>query len=50
VARLNSDWAADINAFDDIFTEAMVIADTLYDGLVAQFPERFEPALTGPVA
>lgn len=50
VARLNSDWAADIKAFDDIFTEAMVIADTLYDGLVAQFPERFEPALTGPVA
>lgn len=41
VARLTSDWAADVKAFDDIFTEAMVIADTLYDGLVAQFPERF---------
>jgi hypothetical protein len=51
VARLKSDWAADVKAWDDIFTEAMVIADTLYDGLVAQFPQRFEqPALTGAVA
>src|SRR3989304_4478912 len=25
VARLQSDWAADVKAFDDIFTEAMVI-------------------------
>jgi hypothetical protein len=41
VARLNADWAADIRAFDDIFTEILVVADTLYDGLVAQFPERF---------
>jgi hypothetical protein len=42
VARLNKDWAADVKAFDDIYTEAMVIADTLYDGLVAQFPDKFE--------
>jgi hypothetical protein len=41
VARLNADWAADVQAFDDIFTEILVVADTLYDGLVAQFPERF---------
>jgi hypothetical protein len=41
VARLTQDWAADVKAFDDIHTEAMVIADTLYDGLVAQFPDRF---------
>jgi hypothetical protein len=41
VARLNGDWAADVQAFDDIFTEILVVADTLYDGLVAQFPERF---------
>ena len=50
VARLQSDWAADVKAFDDIFTEAMVIADTLHDGLVAQFPERFEPASAGAAA
>ena len=38
-------------AYDDIYAEAMVIADTLYDGLVAQFPERFaQPAMAGAAA
>lgn len=41
VARITGDWAADVKAFDDIFTEIMVVADTLHDGLVAQFPDRF---------
>lgn len=41
VARIKKDWDADVKAFDDIFTEIMVVADTLYDGLVAQFPDRF---------
>jgi hypothetical protein len=41
-ARLNKDWAADVKASDDLMAEAMVIADTLYEGLVAQFPDRFE--------
>jgi hypothetical protein len=44
VARITGDWAADVAAFDDIFTEIMVVADTLYGGLVAQFPERFARA------
>ena len=44
VARITSDWVADIKAFDDIFTEIMVVADTLYDGIVAQFPGRFAAA------
>ena len=43
VARLSGDWDADVKAFDDIFTEIMVVADTLPDGLMAQFPERFAP-------
>jgi len=47
VARLTQNWAADVQAFDDIYAEAMVIADTLYDGLVAQFPDRFERAAAG---
>ena len=38
VARLTGDWAADVKAFDDIFTEIMVLADALHDGIVAQFP------------
>ena len=46
VARLTGDWAADVRAFDDIFTEIMVVADTLHDGLAAQFPERLSPAGT----
>jgi hypothetical protein len=41
VARLSGDYDADVRAFDDIFTEIMVVADTLHDGLVTQFPERF---------
>jgi hypothetical protein len=41
VARLSQDWNAAIKAFDDIFTEILVLADTLYDGLVAQFPDKF---------
>src|SRR4249919_1546031 len=36
VARLQKDWDADVKAFDDIFTEIMVLADALNDGLVAQ--------------
>ena len=41
VARITGDWAADVKAFDDIFTEIMVLADALHDGLAAQFPDRF---------
>jgi hypothetical protein len=45
VARLNKDWNAAVKSFDDIFTEIMVLADALYDGLVAQFPEKFRSAV-----
>jgi hypothetical protein len=41
VARISGDWDADVRAFDDIFTEILVVADTLHDGLAAQFPDRF---------
>jgi hypothetical protein len=44
VARLQKDWNAAVKAFDDIFTEIMVLADALYDGLVAQFPDKFRQA------
>lgn len=46
VARITGDWAADVKAFDDIFTEIMVLADALQDGIVAQFPERFAEMAT----
>lgn len=44
VARIKQDWTADVKAFDDIYAEAMVIADALYDGLAAQFPDKFDTA------
>jgi hypothetical protein len=47
VARISGDWAADVKAFDDIFTEILVVADTLHDGLVAQFPDRFGAGAAG---
>ena len=48
VARITSDWTADVKAFDDIFTEILVVADTIHDGLVAQFPDRFSAVATRP--
>jgi hypothetical protein len=47
VARLQQNWDADVKAFDDIFTEILVVADTLHDGLAAQFPDRFAPVPVG---
>lgn len=47
VARLTKDWAADVRAFDDILTEIMVLADALHDGLVAQFPDKFNGSTSG---
>ncbi|HTI28852.1 MAG TPA: glycosyltransferase [Methylomirabilota bacterium] len=41
VARIKGDWAADVTAFDDIYTEILVLADALCNGIVAQFPDRF---------
>jgi hypothetical protein len=43
-AALQHNWNAAIKAFDDIFTEIMTLADALYDGLVAQFPDKFPRA------
>jgi hypothetical protein len=41
VARLQQDWEKDVEAFDDIFTEILTVADALSDGIVKQFPERY---------
>jgi hypothetical protein len=41
VARISRDWAADVKAFDDIFTEIMVLSDAIHEGLAAQFADRF---------
>jgi hypothetical protein len=41
VARLGKNWAADVQAFDDIFVEINTVADTLTAGIIAQFPAKF---------
>jgi len=43
-ARLKKDFNAAVKVFDDILNEILVLADTLYDGLRAQFPEKFRGA------
>jgi hypothetical protein len=40
-ARLHQRWEDDIEAFDQIFTEILTVADVLYTGIVKQFPDRF---------
>jgi len=41
VARLEGNWENDIEAFDQIFTEILTVADVLAAGIVKQFPDRF---------
>jgi hypothetical protein len=41
VARLESRWEEDIDAFDEIFTEILTVADVLAAGIVKQFPDKF---------
>jgi hypothetical protein len=41
VARLQGNWEADVEAFDQIFTEILTVSDVLADGIVTQFPDRF---------
>ena len=54
VARLTGKWDDDVVAFDDIFTEIMTVSDTLADGIITQFPDRFatssNPTLTSAVS
>ncbi len=41
VARLNKRWEEDIGKFDEIFTEILVLADALAEGIIKQFPRKF---------
>lgn len=41
VARLTSNWEMDVKTYDMIHDEILMMADTLTDGIVKQFPARF---------
>lgn len=40
-ARLRGDWAADIAAYDSIHGHILGMADVLSEGIIKQFPRRF---------
>ena len=40
-ARLNKNYAEDVKKLDEYFTEGMLIADTLSEGVIKQFPNKF---------
>jgi hypothetical protein len=44
VSRLKKDWAADIKAYDQGHDHMLMFADMLTDGIVKQFPKKFEVA------
>jgi hypothetical protein len=41
VAHLKGNWKADIAAYDAVRAEILMMAHTLADGIVKQFPQRF---------
>jgi hypothetical protein len=41
VAHLRKNWPADIAAYDAVRSEILMMADTLANGIVKQFPARF---------
>jgi len=41
-ARLKGDWTADIQAYDNVHTQILVMADMLSAGIINQFPDKFK--------
>lgn len=41
VARLEGNYSKDAEAFDQILTEILTLADALSEGIIKQFPEKF---------
>jgi hypothetical protein len=41
VAHLEGKWKADIGAYDQVRSEILMMADSLANGIIAQFPSKF---------
>jgi len=41
LARINKNWAADIEAYDKCEDHMIAFADMLSEGIIKQFPEKF---------
>lgn len=41
VAQIKGEWSASIAKFDEVFKQAMMMADDLSAGIIKQFPDKF---------
>jgi hypothetical protein len=42
MARVNKDWEGEVKAFDKVYAHILAMADGLSDGIIKQFPEKFQ--------
>lgn len=46
VARLTKNWESDVKAFDAVYDHILHMSDTLAEGIVKQFPNKFGAAVS----
>ena len=42
VARITKDWDRDVRAFDAVYAHILMMSDALTDGIIKQFPAKFQ--------